>query len=470
MALPLPAGEGRGEGERQQYFPHALNKLGHSHSEIPVASTRTPRHAALATSCVLFLLVLLTTFTPAIAQDKVTTLAGSPLATGAADGSTILARFSDPAAIAVDSRGNIFVADSANHTIRKLTPDGTVSTFAGLAGVAGSADGAGAAARFDSPSGLAIDRNGNVFVSDTGNHTLRKISPSGQVTTLAGAAGESAALDGLGPAARFNSPLGLAVDSTGTAFVADSGNHLIRRVAPDGSVSTFAGLAENFGSADGTGTQATFNNPVGLALDAGGNLFVADANNHCIRKISPTGVVTTFAGTPDADGCVDGTGTRARFSKPAELAFDPRGNLFVADAFNHTLRKISPAGIVTTVSGITGQDGATDGANRAARFYNPYGVAFDLQGHLLVSDTYNQTLRRILVPFTITLNTAPAGGSLITWDSVAGRRYQVQFTDSATGVVWQNLGAVITATTQTASQPDPAPTPTRFYRIQLVEP
>ena len=470
MVLPLPAGEGRGEGERSQSSPRVQKHREHCLPAPLIASARKPRLASFATACLLFPLVLLSTITPAFAQDQVTTLAGSPLANGAADGSTILARFSDPAAIGVDARGNIFIADNANHTIRKLTPDGTVSTFAGRAGVPGSADGAGAAARFDSPSGLAIDRAGNVFVSDTGNHTLRKISPSGQVTTVAGTAGESAALDGSGPAARFNSPLGLAVDSSGVVFVADSGNHLIRRVASDGTVSTFAGRAENFGSTDGAGTNAAFNNPVGLALDASGNLFVADANNHCVRKISSTGVVTTFAGTPDADGCVDGAGANARFSKPAELAFDPRGNLYVADAFNHTLRKVSPAGIVISVSGVAGADGAGDGANRSARFYNPYGVAFDLRGHLLVSDTYNQTLRRVLVPFTVTLNAAPAGGSLISWDAVAGRRYQVQFKDTATAARWQNLGGVLTAEGQTASQPDPAPAPSRCYRIQLAEP
>jgi len=402
------------------------------------------------------------------AQDKVTTLAGSAALPGAADGSLAVARFGDPTAIAVDSIGNIYVADTANNTIRKITPLGIVSTLAGLAGEPGSADGTGAAARFDGPTGIAVDAAGNVFVADTGNHTIRRITPGGLVTTVAGAATQSGADDGTGGDARFNLPLGLALDPLGNIFVADSGNHTVRRSSPAGIVTTFAGTPENFGFADGMGTNASFNNPVGLALDAGGNVFVSDANNHVIRRISAAGAVTTFAGSPGGDGSSDGPAPAARFGKPAELAFDRRGNLYVADSLNNTLRKITPAGDVLTVSGVAGEDGAGDGANRSARFLNPYGVAFDAQGHLLVTDTYNHTLRRVLVPFTVGLGCSQPGTIAVTWDAVVGKTYQLQFKAGMAGA-WQNLASPVTATAQSVSQGDPSPAPLRFYRIVLVD-
>ncbi len=427
------------------------------------------RRLASTAKCLLAALVLLYASDRVGAQDKVTTLAGVPLISGAVDGSPALARFGDPTAIACDSSGNLYVADNANHTIRKISSDGTVSTLAGLAGANGSADGPGAAARFDSPSGIAVDRNGNIFVSDTGNHTIRKITTDGTVSTLAGFTGDSDAVDGIGSAARFNTPLGLAVDTNGIVFVADSGNHTIRRIATDGTVTTFAGIAGSFGATDGVGTNANFNNPVGLALDPNGNLFVADANNHTIRKITPDGSVSTFAGVAGEDGCVDGIGAVARFCKPAELAMDAKGNLFVADSFNHTIRKITPAGAVSTVSGVAGLDGASDGANGAARFFNPYGVALTPQGHLIVSDTYNETIRQVLVPFGLTVDRSTSGAVRITWEAVIGRQYQLQFRDAVNGSAWQNLGGLVTATFQSTSQLDAPSSVQRFYRVLLAE-
>jgi len=231
------------------------------------------------------------------AQDTVATLAGQVLVSGAANGTGTNAAFNDPAAIVADTNGNFFVADSQNDAVRKITANGVVTTFAGQLGVAGSANGTGTGAQFNSPSGLAFDKNGNLFASDTGNSTIREITAAGVVSTFAGIAGSSGFADGAAGGAQFNSPLGIAVAPDGTIYIADSGNHCIR-VISGGVVSTFAGSPGIWGSADGIGTNAQFNGPVGLAFDSRTNLFVSDANNDTIRKIASDGTVTTFAPQP----------------------------------------------------------------------------------------------------------------------------------------------------------------------------
>ena len=405
------------------------------------------------------------------AQDAVTTLAGQPLVSGAANGAGTNALFSDPAAIVTDTTGNFFVADSQNHAIRKVTTNGVVTTFAGQLGVSGTADGTGTGAQFNAPSGLAFDANGNLFVADTGNSTIRKITPSGAVSTFAGIAGSSGYADGAAGSAQFSAPLGIAVATNGTVFVADSGNHCIRRIS-GGMVSTFAGNPQIWGSVDGTGTNARFNGPVGLAFDAQGNLFVSDANNDTIRKITTNGVVTTFAGAAGLDGAADGVATAARFRSPAELVFDQTGNLFVADSFNQTIREISTNGIVSTVSGMAGIFGGTNGVNGQGRFYNPYGLAFGTDGSLLVADTYNELIRLVMVPFNVSFQMSN-GNNVVTlsWDAVIGKTYQTQYKTGMSSTTWSNLGAPITATSPALSQTDNAAgsAPQKFYRVIITQ-
>ena len=242
------------------------------------------------------------------------------------------ALFDGPEAVAVDSAGNLYVADTNNSTIRKITPAGVVSTLAGMAGyTSGSADGRGSDARLNYPFGVATDSLGNVYVADTDNDAIRKITPDGWVSTLAGAAGHQGSADGSGSAAQFRYPINVATDSAGNVYVADEDNQTIRKITPAGVVSTLAGTVGQSGSTDDIGTAARFNEPPGVATDAAGNVFVADTGNQTIRKITPSGVVSTFAGMAQQSGSANGTGSAARFHSPNGMATD-EGSAFSAQS------------------------------------------------------------------------------------------------------------------------------------------
>jgi len=341
----------------------------------------------------------------AIENGVVTTLAGSVTNSGSANGTNRSARFYWPMSIAMDSHSNLFVADYYNDTIRKLTPVGTnwvVTTIAGSVGSQGTNDGTGSAARFNYPSSVAVDSSDNVYVADYGNDTIRKLAPVGAnwvVTTLAGSAKNAGQADGTGSAARFFEPMGVAVDHAGNVYVADTFNDAIRKVTPAGVVTTLAGKRETTGFADGTGTNALFNNPVSVAVDSTGNVYVADSYNQAIRKVAPVGanwVVTTLAGDGQySAGHTDGTGTNAQFYGPIGLATDANGNVYVADSQNDTIRKVTPAGVVSTIAGSAEWAGSVDAVGSAARFDHPAGVAIDGAGNLYVADQYNQTIRKV---------------------------------------------------------------------------
>jgi sugar lactone lactonase YvrE len=317
-------------------------------------------------------------------RNLVTTLAGSTA--GTTDGA--LGQFLFTTGVAVDAAGNLYVADQTNHAIRKITPAGIVTTLAGT-GAAGFVDGTGTAAQFNFPSGVAVDTAGNVYVADYGNHRIRKITPAGVVTTLAGD-GTAGSANGAGASARFFNPTGVAVDTAGNVYVADFNNNRIRKITPGGTVSTLAGL--NGGYADGTGEAAQFAFPQAVAVDTAGNIYVADTIGNRIRKVTPDGVVTTVAGDGTL-GYLDGIGAAAKFNNPTGVAVDAAGNVYVADQANHRIRKVSPAGVVTTIAGSSG--GYLDGIGVAALFNNPTGVAVDAAGNLYIADLFNRRIREI---------------------------------------------------------------------------
>lgn len=324
----------------------------------------------------------------------VTTLAGDPEnRKGNVDGAGIEARFAYPMGLALAADGMLYVVDDENMTVRKVTPAGVVSTVLGVAGSKGSADGAGPAARFYHPVGVAIDASGTLYVTDADNCTVRKISPAGMVSTLAGMPGAKGAADGLGASARFNIPHGVAVDAAGTVYVADTENHTIRKITPAGNVSTLAGMARRKGSEDGNGATARFFHPAGIAVDASGNVYVADNGNHTIRKVTPDGTVTTLAGQARHYGGTDGPGGSARFLLPTGVAVDAIGNVYVADHLNCTVRKVSATGEVSTLAGMPLRVGHVDGPGPKARFVGTFGIAVDANGGLYVTDC--TTIRRI---------------------------------------------------------------------------
>ncbi len=394
---------------------------------------------------------------------------------GYEDAKGTAAKFKWPSGLAVDKEGNVYVADRNNHLIRQISPEGVVSTLAGKANYSGSINDVGAKARFNKPTGVAVDNKGNVYVADYGNRVIRRIALSSkEVSTIAGkAGGESGAADATGNNARFYSPESLDLDSTGNIYVADTHNYTIRKIEPDGKVSTIAGSARTPGVSDGPGStalfksiydisldasgniyaashhtirkitfagdvnnvitfagnsgdngdqkddgsgstdglieEARFNITSGVDLDNAGNIYVADHRNHTIRKITPEGIVSTLAGKAGVPGNSDGIGTAASFNYPRSLVVDSSGYLYVTDRDNHTIRKISPQGEVSTLAGKANEKGNADGAGPNARFDTPIGITTDGSGNLYVADSENHTIRMITPLGTVSTIVGIAG-------------------------------------------------------------
>ncbi|WP_201978010.1 IPT/TIG domain-containing protein [Hymenobacter rubidus] len=411
----------------------------------------------------------------ASAQYIVFTLAGGGSANGTTvgttDGTGTAALFSSPAGVALDAAGNVYVADYANNKIRKVTAAGVVTTLAGggaTGATSGSADGTGTAALFNRPYGVAVDATGTVYVAEYGGNKIRKVTAAGVTTTLAGGGATgttSGSADGTGTAALFNGPDGVALDAVGNVYVADLANNKIRKVTAAGVVTTLVGggaTGTTPGATDGTGTAALFSGPSGVAVDAAGNVYVADRGNNKIRKVTAGGVVTTLAGggtsglTP---GATDGTGTAALFNFPSSVAVDAAGNVYVADGNNNKTRKVTAGGVVTTLAGggATGTtSGFMDGTGTAALFNFPSGVAVDVAGNVYVGDFRNNKIREVTAavaipaPTLTSLNptSGPVGTSVTLTGTNLSSATSVRFNGTAATVF-----AVVNATTVTAFVP-----------------
>lgn len=420
-------------------------------------------------------LIVVASVAPLVAQPYTFThLAGSTVSADAIDATGAAARFNTPEGVAADSAGNVFVADSFNHTIRKITPSGVVTTFAGVAGACGSTNGPDSVARFCYPTGLVFDASGNLFVADYTNNAIRKITPAGIVSTFAGTPGTSGSADGTGTAAKFANPYGITIDSAGNLYVADYTNNNIRKITAAGVVTTLAGTAGVAGSADGTGPAAQFASPMGIAVDGSGNVFVGDTQYpycQCIREITPGGVVTKLpAGVSEtAYGlAIDGSGTlfvanggfvdsitkaqynlsspyssttlSSDFNQLSALALDGSGNVYVTDKGRHNVRKITPANVVSTLAGGTPTSGYVDGTGSAATFNGPYGVAVDSGGTLYVSDYYAYTIRKITAAGAVTT----LAGKSFAWGNTDGTGSVARF-NYPVGIAADNSGNVYVA-------------------------
>ncbi len=391
------------------------------------------------------------------ASGIITTVAGTGAGGFSGDGGLAMAaQLSSPEGVAVDAAGNLFVADSGNARIRRVTSAGLIMTIAGRGFGGGEiGDGGPATGALLSPGGVAVDTTGNLFIADRGSHRIRKVNPAGVITTVAGGGQPSPNLGDGGPAtsARLNDPLAVAVDAAGNLLIADTGNERIRRVTPNGIITTFAGngvpgfsgdsgpaiaaqlrsprgveadaagnllIAENGrirkvtldGTIDtvagngptsgssgegGPATAARLDEPMGVAADPGGNLFIADVDNSRIRKVNPAGIITTVAGTGTSGFSGDGgPATAAQLGYPPRVAADSGGNLFIVDADNQRIRKVTPAGVITTVAG-TGTSGFSGdgGPATAAQLADPVAVAVDAVGNLFIADNGNDRIRRV---------------------------------------------------------------------------
>ena len=314
---------------------------------------------------------------------------------GNADGAGNIAQFNSPMGVCIDALENIYVADYQNHRIRKINPNGVVTTLAGS--TQGYANGIGTAAQFNMPTGVCVDGLGNIYVADCGNHRIRKITSNGNVSTLAGSTQGYA--DGVGLAANFNYPNGICVGPSGNFYVADRNNNRIRKITPTGLVTTFAGSGNNSFS-DGLGISAQFYAPRGICTDISGNIYVTDGNNYKIRKIATNGMVTTIAGS--TFGNADGIGNVAKFNTPEGICTDISGNIYVADPFNKAIRKIDVNGLVTTLY---------DNRPFYQQYNSPMGVFSDVLGNLYFSNDNTNTIDKITVcnsSNSINLNISPS--------------------------------------------------------------
>ncbi len=372
--------------------------------------------------------------TPARAQ-LVTTFAGN-LTPGNTDDQGTSASFNWPISLALDKNKNLYVADAENHRIRKITPSGMVSTFAGS--IAGMNDDTGTAARFNHPLSVALNSVGYVFVADSKNNMIRKIAPDGTVTTVAGT-GTAGSANGAGNTATFNYPNGLAIDAADNVYVADALNNMIRKITPAGIVSTLAGSTLS-GNVNDQDTNARFNYPTGIAVDGTGNLFVADENNHIIRKITAGGLVTTFAGSSNPDN-IDDTATAAAFFSPYGIAIDASNNLYVAEIGNNKIRKITPGRRVSSVAG-NGVAGYDDGIRENATFNNPTGIAVDGTGILFVGDWKNNMIRKIDLTGAGIFTASPKE-QLLLYPNPASDRLSIPTKEGSAITIYNLLGAKV---------------------------
>lgn len=333
--------------------------------------------------------------------STITTIAGNGIASGSGDGGPATqATLNTPASIAIDTAGNVYVADAFNHRVRRITPDGTITALVGTGQAGFDGDGAQAIdARLRSPLGVAVDGSGTLYIADTYNHRIRKVAPDGVISTIAGTGASGFGGDGgPGTAAMLSYPTGIAVASDGTLYIADTRNHRVRKLATDGTITTVAGTgAAGYNGDGGPAALARLNSPRDVAVSRDGTLYIVDRENRRIRRVDADSIITTVAGTGSSGfNGYRGEAIEATLRAPYGIAVDAQGNLYIADTFNHRVRKVTPDGSIFTVAGSDrfGFSGDGWGAGFAALHY-PLSVAVDIAGNLYIADSHNHRIRKV---------------------------------------------------------------------------
>ncbi|MFF2721305.1 RICIN domain-containing protein [Streptomyces sp. NPDC058011] len=356
-------------------------------------------------------------------DPEISTVAGTGVAGFKGDSElAVTAQLNRPYGIAVDSTGSLYFSDYNNHRVRKISTDGKISTVAGAgAGYRGD-NGPAVSAQLNCPREVAVDASGSVYITDAANHRVRVITPDGKINTVAGTGTAGSSGDG-GPAAKaqLNYPLGVAVDGTGALYISDHGNHRVRKIPADGKISTVAGTGvAGFKGDDGPAASAQLSGPYALAVSDADVLYITDGNNHRVRKVAADGSISTVAGKGTAGFSGDGgPATSAQLNLPLGVVVDSTGTLYISDYNNHRVRKVTPDGEITTLAGKgTAGFGGDGGPAAAAQLNNPFGLAVDCVDTLYVADHLNNRVRKITSEKTAGL---PESGTVVSWANVRSR-------------------------------------------------
>ncbi|MFJ9582423.1 NHL domain-containing protein [Streptomyces acidicola] len=357
-------------------------------------------------------------------DPPISTVAGTGAASyGGDNGPAVAAQLNSPYGVVVDSTGTLYISEYNNHRVRKVTTDGKISTVAGAGSPGFSGDsGRASSAQLRNPREVAVDSAGAVYIADAGNHRVRKVAADGKISTVAGTGAAGSGGDGgLATAAPLHGPFGVAVDSTGVLYIAECNGNRVRKVTTDGKISTVAGTgAAGFSGDNGRAASAQLKNPYAVAVDGADLLYIVDYGNHRVRKVSADGKISTVAGTGAAGFSGDnGAATSAQLHFPTGMVVDSSGTLYIADYSNHRVRKVTTDGKISTVAG-TGAAGFSgdEGPAASAQLKNPFGVAVDCVDTLYIADHANHRIRKIASPKMAGL---PDSGTVVSWTNVRSR-------------------------------------------------
>ncbi|MCX6396057.1 MAG: PxKF domain-containing protein [Propionibacteriales bacterium] len=375
--------------------------------------------------------------------------AGAPTA-GPATSSNLF----NPYGVAVDGSGNVYIADTVNNRVEKVTPGGQLSVIAGTGDTGAPTEGPATSSNLDLPIGVAVDGSGNVYIADYGNNRVEQVTPGGQLSVIAGTSSQGAPTAGPATSSNLNSPAGVAVDGSGNVYIADQGNHRVEQVTPGGQLSVIAGTGVAGAPTAGPATSSNLDNPTGVVVDGTGNVYIADGRNNQVEKVTPGGQLSVIAGTGAAGAPTAGPATSSNLRTPFGVAVDGSGNVYIADTSNHRVEKVTPGGQLSVIAG-TGAAGApTAGPATSSNLSYPTGVAVDGTGNVYIADFGNHRVEKLVAPppatiyaFGLQQPLNADGSSIVKGNSTV----PVKFTLKANGVATTSPVAYFSATKVSSS-------------------